>query len=73
MINWNNLKNMKCPKCRERVAADIFKISMEKFNKIVDSLYKPKPVVIDNQFELNNLGTSKIAEDFSDSKVLENL
>ena len=46
-----------------------FRISKEKFEKIVNDLYKPKKNLVskDNMEELNNLGHKKITEDFSDS------
>jgi len=57
-MNWNNLKNMKCPKCgielvtnnsgKERMIGCgndencDFRISLTRFNSLVDDLYKGK-------------------------------
>ena len=88
-MNWNNLKNGKCPKCNAVVGFESvkqmytcsnmaegcdFRIGKEKFEKIVNDLYKPKnrPSFNDNLSELNNLGREVIAEDFSDSPFLDN-
>lgn len=43
-----------------------FFVGIEKFNQIVNSLYKPKEVK-DNFEALQNLGHKVVAEDFSDS------
>lgn len=85
-MNWKNLKSNKCPKCElplkdigEYMACSkcIFSINKEKFEKIVNDLYKPytkskDSISDDNLSELNNLGHEKVAEDFSDSPFLDN-
>lgn len=83
-MNWARLKSLKCPKCnrdisgsllentyrcdgREEGACD-FLISEEKFNQVVNNLYKPKSYKIpdDNMSALNNLGRRPYSEDYSD-------
>ena len=67
-MKWRNLKNNKCPQCTSSLMFEIklgnhlsctkcnFGISMEKFEKIVNDLYKPKPIEIsDNQQSLSDL------------------
>ena len=84
-MNWNNLKNNKCPNCVVLLIFDKqykmhrceicgFAISDEKFNQIVENLYRKSKMLIksddDRLAELNNLGRDEIAEDFSDSPYL---
>lgn len=84
-MNWLNLKNNKCPSCScfltrapfSSTASSYcnscnFRISSEKFDKIVNGLYKKKrsPTYEENLSELNNLGREKMSEDFSDSPTL---
>lgn len=68
-MNWNNLKNFECPKCSsmlDEVGSTVrcesldcdFACSKQKFDQIVESLYKPKIFRTeeeDNQEALNNL------------------
>ncbi len=74
-MNWNNLKNNRCPKCNSYLGNSVFEIccnscdfkcSITKFDEIVDSLYKPKKQYIndDNSSALNNLGHDLITDDF---------
>ncbi len=81
-MNWNNLKNVTCPDCSRGLSKQDgfyrcfgcnFRIGHQKFDTVVNNLYKPKTQDADNLSELNNLGHEKIAEDFSDSKILDNL
>ncbi len=88
-MNWNNLKKMKCPSCGVILnigkltfaCADCdFKISKEKFDGLVENLYHPQKVVDsrfkdinDNLSALNNFDRPIVTEDFSDSKILDNL
>jgi hypothetical protein len=86
-MNWKALKDSKCPQCGKlMVDAFIktnpyycecgFKISQEKFEKIVGDMYKPKTKSTEYQSEddrlseLNNYGRNKVSEDFSDSPHL---
>lgn len=75
-MNWNNLKNYKCPKDGE-ILKDIghyhactkciFTINKEKFNGIVNSKYstKSKPLSEEGNLEmLNNDGREEISESF---------
>lgn len=81
-MNWNRLKNYKCPKCNELLGHEMvkdsydcskigcgFSIGKEKFNKIVNDKYYKEPVR-DNFEALQNLGHKEITEDFSDSRHL---
>lgn len=72
---WSRLQTMKCPKCnmalKEAITSSIYRcdgveegscdfvISKEKFNALVQSLYRPKKARIiteeENLSELNNL------------------
>jgi hypothetical protein len=81
-MKWEMLKKMKCPKCSKaikRVAgvyactACEFVINAERFDVIVDRLYKKgrKPSEEDNASALNNLGHEPVREDFSDSSALD--
>ena len=87
-MNWNNLKSAKCPqcgfnlthstfdmvyKCMNDACKPDFKISNEKFESIVNSLYKPQKrrTEDENLADLNNLGRKEITEDFSDSHFLD--
>lgn len=69
-MNWERLKNMKCPQCGKDLTRAVshtgygcfnchFTISKEKFDKIVSDLYKPKQkrcsTFEENLGELNNL------------------
>lgn len=84
-MKWNNLKNNKCPKCNSVLTTSQlldkqfycsaspscnFRISNEKFEKIVNDLYKKKPKVQDNFEALQNFGHEEVTEDFSDSNFL---
>lgn len=79
-MNWNKLKNNKCPNCANvyltrapfSTIADFycdkcpFRISAKKFDEIVNSLYK-KPNFIsdtDRLSELNNFGRTEMTEGF---------
>lgn len=74
---------MKCPKCGGSISALLyckdldcgFSISKEKFDVIVEDLYKPKfrrQIATDeNLSDLNNFGLDEVAEDFSDSPHLD--
>lgn len=57
-----------CTKCS-------FGIGYQRFDEVVTSLYKPKPIRVPNEeenlSELNNLGRGELAEDFSDSPYLD--
>ena len=82
-MNWKNLKNNKCPECTSLLLGRNgceyaclncgFVISNEKFEKIVNDLYKPKKFQSDDDrlSELNNLGRKEVTEDFSDSPFLD--
>ena len=75
-MNWKNLKNNKCPKCGELLQSSLekifscpscdFKISEKKFEKIVNSFYKPKKreEVKDNFDELQNFGREEASEGY---------
>lgn len=68
-INWNRLKNFKCPKCNDSLYSNGgtemefecnnkkcgFKISKSKFDSIIVNLYQKKEPLKDNQEMLNNL------------------
>lgn len=65
-MNWNSLKNNKCPKCNSlleqgRLTHDCtkceFKIGLNKFEEVVGNLYRPRPMnaIVDNQEGLNNM------------------
>ena len=67
-MNWNALKNYKCPKCDRDLQKQFnklghsctacgFYITPEKFDSIIVSLYKPKRFRTeeDNLSDLNNL------------------
>lgn len=53
-MDWNNLRNMKCPSCGERLTERAvgysctnttqcdYKISFERFASIINKMYKPK-------------------------------
>lgn len=81
-MKWNNLKNLKCPKCSafltrapfsnsaSAYCSCGFKISGEKFNEIVGKLYKKEPTR-DNFADLQNMDRKEISEDFSDSPALD--
>ena len=85
---WNRLKNMRCPKCNGVVKNGIlsdevqcsecdFRISAEKFNKIVGDLYRPKAQrdeVEDNLAEWNNYRPEERRErhDEAIEKMFEN-
>lgn len=81
--NYHLLKSMQCPLDRKMLdyhpldgiyvctnASCTFSIAMEKFESIVNDLYKPKPhrheASTDNLAGLNNLGHSIRSEDYSD-------
>lgn len=80
-MNWKALKNFKCPNCGSQLTQQGitrmmvidcqcgFKITKEKFDRIVGGMYKRVPPVSEEQklSELNNLGREKMSEDFSDS------
>lgn len=85
-MKWNNLKNNKCPKCfglltqntitglHECLGCNDFTISEEKFDKIVNDMYRPNKFQNEDERleELNNFGREKVTQDFSDSPVLDN-
>lgn len=66
---WPNLKNMKCPKCGNKIAfagdgyqceSGDFKITQARFDEVVQSLYSGQKVrwmedVDNNLLDLNNL------------------
>lgn len=69
-MDWNNLKDNKCPKCSYPLTESDSKMHMycinctdffikkEKFDEVVNSLYKPKRKrynAFDNMEALNNL------------------
>lgn len=68
-MNWNNLKNYKCPKDASPLkdighyhactkTGCVFSINKEKFDQIVNDINKPKAKrcgTFDNQEALNNL------------------
>lgn len=68
-MNWNNLKNNQCPKCKHFLEGNAryhrctnsdcdFVCSVQKFNAIVNSLYRPTMSVRteeENLSDLNNL------------------
>lgn len=66
-MKWSNLKSMKCPKCGGKVTVLLicsnsfcdFKISKQKFDIIINNLYKTKDDTYydgrDNLERLNNL------------------
>lgn len=83
-MNWKNLKQNKCPNCENVYLSRApfsstanyycqnctFKISPEKFNKIVGDMYRPKErqkTEEENLSDLNNMGHDIVAEDFSDN------
>lgn len=64
-MNWSNLKNNQCPKCKSALEANAryhkctnvrcdFMCSVQKFNMIVNDLYRPKRYRI-GQYEEENL------------------
>lgn len=80
-MNWRALKNVDCPNCIEPLKVPLlsgfyecplctFKISEEKFDAIVNKLYKPRQYTTpeDNLSALNNFGHKKISEDYSDER-----
>lgn len=86
-MNWHNLKNNKCSKCDNWLnqtfwdsfihcineACD-FKISPDRFDDMVNTLYRAKEpwkTEEQNLEELNNLGHGLITDDFSDSPHLK--
>lgn len=80
-MKWNNLKNANCPKCDnflslikgKYVSSCGFFISKEKFDELVDKMYKnPRSQfnTADNSEALNSLGLDIVTEDFSDSPHL---
>lgn len=88
-LKWKNLKDGKCPQCsKQMVDAFVrtnpfycdcgFTISQEKFEKIVNDMYKPKSqstefmTESERLHELNNYGRKPRSEDFSDSPHLNN-
>lgn len=72
-MNWNRLKNYKCPKCNSNLGGNArfhkcssskcdFMCSVQKFNKIVSDMHKPKQrrcSFEDNLSELNNMENGK--------------
>lgn len=78
-MDWSKLKDNKCPKCKEGVlehnlrgcrCACGFMMSAQKFNKIVEDLYKPRARrcgTFDNIEALNNDGRPLVRQDFGDS------
>ncbi len=79
-MNWKNLKNNKCPKCLGVLTHDKdnmilycddcgdFKIGEERFEEIVNGLYKPKKRQQEDEderrmAELNNFGEEDFSED----------
>ena len=83
-MNWNNLKNYKCPKCNVLLkdigyyhactrSGCIFSINKEKFDSMVGNMNKPKKFVSEEErtSELNNFDRPIITEDFSDSNFLD--
>lgn len=75
-MNWDNLKNLKCPKCRRPILRDLmyrkykctscdFSISHEKFNEIVDRLYNKhrNHEIPDNAQAWNNDGREILEEE----------
>lgn len=82
---WENLKKNMCPNCsayltrapfsataRHYCGRCTFQIGHDKFEKIVQDLYKPKQKRCDtferNFADLQNLGHKEISDDFSDSQ-----
>ena len=87
-MNWKALKNAECPQCGKKMKDAFvlenpyyctcgFKISQEKFEKIVKDMYAPKQKTTEfltedeRLSELNNMGRDKVSEDFSDSPHLK--
>ena len=85
-MNWNNLRDQKCPKCGEKLKLGLmestmrcsgnceFEIGSARYLEIVESMSKPKVKRCgfgDNLAALNNLGHKGITKDFSDSPHLD--
>lgn len=80
-MNWNALKNYKCPKCNSALK-DIgnyhactktgcaFSINKQKFESIVNDKYKPK-VQRDNFQDLQSLGHTEVSEGFLPDEDIE--
>lgn len=84
-MNWENLKNNKCPKCGSLLkqlennhactSECSFMIGKSKFDSIVNGMYAPKQKrcgTFDengNLTDWNNFGHNKISEDFSDVRI----
>ena len=83
-MKWNNLKNVKCPACGSGLKTSLlsdfyfcvnnpascdFKIGKEKYDSVVNNLYKPRAryeTQEDNLSALNNLGHKEYSQDYSD-------
>lgn len=75
-MNWNHLKNYRCPKDNEPLkdigsyhacTKCIFSINKQRFDEIVSEQHKPKKRYVtfeDNLSALNNLGRKEIVQDF---------
>lgn len=85
-IRWYRLKEMKCARCAKDIRHDAardsmecvdqekcgFFITMSRFNEVVSGMYSRGPIrERDNASLLNNFGHEKVADDFSDSPVLQ--
>lgn len=78
-MNWNKLKENRCPRCSQLLSKAKgfhecahcgFSIGHEKFEKVIDNLYKGKSNLIqvnDNFEALQNLGHKRVMEDYGDS------
>ena len=60
-LNWNNLKEMKCPECSNKLRDGVlgykcdgcgFRILYDRFKQVINDMYKPEP---NSLKALNNL------------------